>query len=598
MTRRMLGVSSRLLAERRSESRIGRHVVVPSPQCRLSHSEIRRRARDGALTLWSLAVAGALAFVAPRPACAQQDSGTVRLDSAHVSYRTEDIVFVTAGREAGLAVGDTLELLGSDGSVIARGVVMSVAQKTASATLMSSGTRVAVGQLVRFTRHPPPVQVAAAPPPAADTAVAAGVGAPEVAAAAAPAPAADTVAPSPVLVPRRAVNARWRGSLQLDQSASSAGRARAGAPALTTYQTSAGLALSGPLAPWLSFSARTTSRFRSASTGLATLGLTGNSTILYQLEARVAPPGSWWNLSLGRFLPADAPGLGYLDGGRLEVQPAAGQRIGVLAGYAPDVFTMKPSSQVARAGAYWGFTGGKLSGSLSGATEWQWSAIRRTWFSGQGFWSPAPGTSFSLLADVDHGAGWEKFRGLRLTNLSAGARTNLPLGFRAGVTFQSQQALQLFSMAVLGDTFPLPGRLTSWTASLGHDLLGSSVELSAGYLKRTTDPNPTYRGTLTLFSRHFMLAAMAQHSDLFDFGSLVARLPIPLGNTPLTAALGFSSNVVRTPGGVQTLWRYGVEPELGFRLGGGFYASVSGDIGKYAGQTSTYLRAGVSYQLW
>ena len=46
------------------------------------------------------------------------------------------------------------------------------------------------------------------------------------------------------------------------------------------------------------------------------------------------------------------------------------------------------------------------------------------------------------------------------------------------------------------------------------------------------------------------------------------------------------------------MWRYGVEPELGYRLGGGFYASVSGDIGKYAGLTSTYLRAGVSYQLW
>ncbi len=558
------------------------------------------RASGGPIRLWSLSLVAGVALAAPASASAQQDTSATRSDTAHVSYRTEDIVFVTAGRRSGIAVGDTLELLGSAGDVAARAVVMSVADRTSSATLIAPATGVAVGQTVRFTRHAPPVQTAAAPPPAADTGVAAGVPAPAAAAAAPPAPdtAVAIAAPARVPVapplPRRGVYARWRGSLQLDQSASSSG----GQQSLTTYQTTAGLALSGPLASWLSFATRTTTRFRSGSTELATLGLTGNSTIVYQLEARIAPAGSWWNLSLGRFVPPDAPGLGFLDGARLEVQPAASQRIGVLAGYAPDVFTMDPSSQVARAGAYWGFTGRALSGSLSGAAEYQQRQVRRTWFSGQAFWTPGAGTSFSVLADVDRGAGWENFRGLRLTDLSAGVHTVLPLGFRVGVTYESQQALELFSMLVLGDTFPLPGRLTAYTASLGHDLLGSAVEVSAGYLKRTTDPNPTYRGTLTLFSRHFMFVAMGQHSDLFDFGSLVARLPMPLGNSPLTAALGFSSSAVRTPGGAETIWRYGVEPDLGYRIGGGFYASVSGDIGRYAGLSSTYLRAGVSYQLW
>ena len=554
-----------------------------------------RRARRSAGALagrWGLAVAAAALLAAPGPVLAQQDSSAARPDSARVSYRTEDLVFVTAGRAAGLAVGDTLELVASDGSVTGRAVVMSVAQKTASATLLTRGG-VAIGQRVRFMAHPAPVQVAAAPPPS-DTAVAAGVPAGDTTAAPAPPPPADTAPLRPVRPRRGGVYSRWRGTFQLDQSSNTAG----GSQSLTTYQTSAGVALSGPLTPWLSIGTRSTTRFRSGSSQLSTLGLTGNTTIVYQLEARVAPPGSWWNFSLGRFLPADAPGMGYLDGARLEVQPASGQRVGVLAGFAPDVFTMNPSTQVARAGAYWGFTGERLSGSLSGATEWQWSQIRRTWFSGQAFWTPVNGTSFSLLTDVDHGAGWESFRGFRLTDLSAGVNTTLPLGFRVGLSFQSQQALQLFSMIALGDTFPLPGRLTGWNASLGHDLLGASVELTGGLLERSGDPNPTWRGSLTLFSRHFMLAAMGQHSDLFDFGSVVARLPIPLGNSPLTAAIGFASNVIRTPGGDETLWRYGLEPEIGYRLGGGFYASLSGDIGSYAGLTSTYLRAGVSYQLW
>ena len=546
-----------------------------------------------------LSLAAAAGLAVPGTAAAQQDTSATRRDSAHVSYRTEDIVFVSAGRQSGIAVGDTLELLGSDGSVVARAVVMSVAQRTSSASLISPAGAVAVGQLVRFTAHPPPASVAAAPPPAPDTGVAPAAAAPESAAAAAPAPdtgVAGVPAPTPAAapMPRRGVYARWRGNLQIDQSASSSG----GQQSLTTYQTTAGLALSGPLASWLSFAARSTTRYRSGSSELTALGLTGSTTTLYQLEARIAPPGSWWNLSLGRFLPPDAPGLGYLDGARLEVQPAASQHIGMLAGYAPDVFTMSPSTQVARAGAYWGFSGQALTGSLSGAAEYQQSQVRRTWFSGQGYWTPASGTSLSVLADVDRGVGWESFRGLRLTNLSAGVHTILPLGFRVGLTYGSQQALELFSMVALGDTFPLPGRLTEYTASLGHDMLGSAVELSAGYLKRTTDPNPTYRGTLTLFSRHFMLVAMGQHSDLFDFGSLVARLPLPLGASPLTAAVGASSSVMRTPGGGVTIWRYGVEPDIGLRLGGGFYASVSGDFGKYAGLSSSYVRAGVSYQLW
>jgi hypothetical protein len=91
---------------------------------------------------------------------------------------------------------------------------------------------------------------------------------------------------------------------------------------------------------------------------------------------------------------------------------------------------------------------------------------------------------------------------------------------------------------------------------------------------------------------------MGQHGDLFDFGSAMLRVVVPTGALPVTAALSLGSNVTRTPGGAVTLWRYDLRPELGCRLGGGLYASLSADIGRYAGLTSTYLHAGVSYQLW
>ena len=92
-----------------------------------------RSARPHTDGLRSLALVGVLALALPGPASAQQDTSAARRDSAHVSYRTEDMVFVTAGRLAGLAVGDTVELVAADGSVVTRAIVMSVAQRTASA---------------------------------------------------------------------------------------------------------------------------------------------------------------------------------------------------------------------------------------------------------------------------------------------------------------------------------------------------------------------------------------------------------------------------------------------------------------------------------
>ncbi len=524
-----------------------------------------------------------LCAILPRAVAAQQDTTRVQQDTAHVTYQTAEVVFISAGRASGLAVGDTVELLAPDGQVAARAVVVSVAQATSSATLVPPATTATVGQAVRYPRRPP--AVAAAPPPAHDT----GAPVPAVQLAATP----DTT--SPPLPPQPAVartGARWRGSFQLDQFANSV----AGANTITNYQTSASVALTAPLASWLTVNTRTTSRWRNGSTTVS-VPSGNNQTLVYQAEARIEPPGSWWNLSLGRFVPADAIGLGFIDGARLEVRPGASQRLGVVGGFAPDVFTLEPSSAVRRLGAYWGVTTPTLSGSLGGAAEWQSGERRRTWLSAQTFWAPSSGLSFSLLTDLDYGSGWQSFRGFQVTDLSAGLRASLPYGFRGGLMAETHQALQLWALAQMGDTLPLPGRLVGFTASLGRDVLGSSVDVSGSYLKRATDPTPTVRGNLTLFNRHFMVVAMAQHGDLFDYGSLLVRVPV-LAAARWTGALGFTASATVTPQGAQTLWRYAVRPELSWRLGGGLFLSTSADIGRYAGRTSTFIRGGVSYQIF
>lgn len=538
----------------------------------------------------------ALLSARPSPAAAQQDSAAARQDTtaaprdtARVTYRTQEVVFLSAGRAAGLAVGDTVEVLGADGQVAAHAVLVSVARSTASATLIPPNAAVTAGQVVRFAVRPPPVVTAAR---AVDSVPVPGVTIATDTSDTAAAAAAAAAAPAAQPVTAFRTGARWRGSVQLDQIANSAG----GPQSITSYQTNAAVALTAPLASWLTVTTRSTSRWRSSSTSLAVPG--GNSqTTVYQAEARIEPPGGWWNLSLGRFVPADAPGLGFIDGARVEVRPDASQRLGVVGGYAPDVFTLAPSSAVRRLGGYWALTTPALSGSLGGAAEWEAGARRRTWFSAQSYWAPSSGFSFSLLTDVDYGSGWQSFRGLQVTDLSASLRAPLPFGFHGGLSFESHAALQLWNLVQMGDTLPLPGRLSGFTGSIGRDVLGSSVEVSASYLRRTSDPNATLRGTFTVFSRRFMVVAMGQHGDLFNYGSLLVRVPL-FATARWTSALGFAASATVLPSGSQTLWRYGIRPELSWRLGGGFYLSTSADIGRYAGQTSTFIRGGVSYQIY
>ena len=570
-----------------------------------------RALRRGAGTALHACAILALLAVHSLPAAAQQDTTAARdttlsrdtattrdtvgarTDTAHVTYRTQEIVFLSAGRAAGLSVGDTVEVLGAAGAPKARALVVSVAQKTASATLIPADAPVAVGQVVRFTTRAPvmaaPAPVLAAAPPSEPALAAASDTTAAQAVAAAP---YDTTPPPP---PRPMVrNAqRWRGNVQLDQVINSVG----GVSTVTSHQTSAAVALTAPVSPWLTLATRSTTFWRDVSTSLSAPGST-SQTMVYQLEARVAPPGSWWNLSLGRFVPVDAPGLGYIDGGRIEVQPSATQRIGLVGGYAPDLFTMAPSSAVRRAGAYWAVTTPTLASSVGGAAEWQDGARRRTWVSAQSYWTASSGLSFSFSTDLDYGSGWQAFRGFQLTDLSAGVRANLPYGFRGGLSVETNRSLRLWALAQMGDTLPLPGRLIGLTGSLGRQVSGSSVDLSASYLKRATDPSPTLRGTLTVFNPRFMIVAMGEHGDLFDFGSLMVRVPLPLPSTRLGAALGFGAYGTLLPGTSHPIWRTSVRPELSWRLGGGLYLSGSADLGRYAGQASTYVRVGVSYQLF
>lgn len=505
--------------------------------------------------------------MAARPLCAQAPAS----DTTHVTYRTRDVVFVAAGRAHGVAVGDTLDVLLNDTTTLVRAVVLSLAERSASARLLNSDAPVDVGARVRF--YPHPVEVAAAP--AADS-----VPQDTAATAAAVAPAFQPSEP----------RLHWRGGIQFDQYATSAGVA-----GLNSYQSAAGFTLTAPLSRSVEVRIRSRARWRSGP-GATTTGLDGFWNVLYQAEARIGAPSGPFQLSLGRFIPSEMMAIGYLDGAKLDVRLGGSQHVGLIGGFVPTADKLGFSSATSRVGGYWAFGGaGPVSGALGAAADWSQGAHRRTQLAAQGTWRPGSRLSFSVYADADVPAAWDTLSsGIRLTTLYANLYAPLPLGFHGGIGVESHEAARLWEFAAV-DTFPLPGRLQGATVSLGRGIGRASVDVTAGYLQRQGDPSGTWRGTLSVFAGPLAIMATGQHGDLADFGSFLTRIWVPQRSLPVSLSLTGLVSMTRTPGGGVTSWRYSVRPELTRSLPGGVFFSLGCEVAAFAGTTTTDAHAGLSY---
>lgn len=502
-------------------------------------------------------------------------------DTAHISYRTRETAFLTRGRADRLAVGDTVDILGDDGTPMTRAVIVSLAEHRASARLLDADADVRVGQLVRFL---PRAQedTAAAPLPPPDSG---GVALP------AAEPREEPERTANAGMPVRGPPSRTRGGLAIEQYASDAGSGGG----LGTDATIAALDLDVPLGGSAQLLLRGNGRWRGGSSRTLTASPSFRS-LIYQGELRFQPAGGSVSASLGRFVPPGAIGLGYIDGARLEVRVAPGQHLGVIGGFVPRIEDLQPSTETRRAGLYWAFGGGgRMEGSLVAASDWGGGTRRRTEIAGQAFWRAVARTTLSAYWELDLPAG--SVSGTQLTTLSASLQSQLPLGFHAGLSLEAHEPIQIWNPAIPPDTtVPLPGRLTGASVNLSHDVAGFYVDLSAGLLKRVGDARATTQGSLTASRGFLFLTALAQHGDLMDYESAMMLFRLP-GSLPFSASLGTAVSLTRTANGGMTFVRYSVRPELSQYLGGGVLASVGGDIGRYAGRSSVWLHAGVSYRL-
>lgn len=532
---------------------------------------VMERARRRALRWFVIAIALC------HPPTAQAQS-----DLPRVTYRTREIVFITAGRAERLGVGDTIAILAANESVLTRAVVISVAEHRASAHLLDPDADIGVGQRIRFSPRAL-ADVAAAPLAAPDSG---GVGLPPAGAAASgPGDAEITTARL------RGPPLRTRGGLAVEQYASDAGNGGG----LGSAATIAALDLEVPLGGAAQFLLRGNGRWRGGSS-MALTASPSFQSVVYQGELRIQPAGGGWGASLGRFIPPGAIGLGYVDGGRIDVRVGGGEHLGVIGGFVPRIEDLQPSTETMRAGAYWSTSGGgRFDGSLIAAADWGGGMRRRTELAGQAFWRVLQRASASAYWELDLPAGTST--STQLTTLSASLQCVLPLGFRAGVSLEAHEPIQIWNAAVPVDTtVPLPGRLTGASINLSHDLSGFFIGVSGGALKRVGDARATTQGSLTLSRGLLFVTALAQRGDLMDYESVLGQIRLP-SSLPFSATLGAAASVTKTANGGMSFVRYSVRPEIAQYLGSGVLLSVGGDIGRYAGLSTVWLHAGVSYRL-
>ena len=521
----------------------------------------RRRATLRSAGRWALC---ALLLI-PASAAAQTETP----DTVRVTYRTREVVFFAAGRQQGVAVGDGIDvLLDSTGRRVVHAVVLSTAQRSSSARLLDPSATVPGNARVAYIRRPvmTPTILALASP---DTG-------------AASADRDTTPVQLPVAhTPGRVVS----GGLHLDQFSSNAGAG------FSSGQTTLGVAVDVPFGAALTFRMRTTSRYRSVSSGVTA---NRSTTIPYQLEMRIEPPGGRVRASLGRFLASDALALGYLDGVRLEVRPGPQVRFGLAAGLVPDPVRLQFSTVTKRFGGWWGLQGNSAFGTVSLAADWANGALRRTIVGVQAVWSPAPRVSMSLYGDVDIAPGWDTTRsGGQLTSLFGNVRLPLPAGFRFGIGAETHSSVRLWETAA--DSFALPGRYVGASASLGHDVGRVAVDLSASALQRTDDPTPVLRGMLTLSRGPFFLVASGEHGPLADYYYATGRIIVTPAASTVSLAIGGFYGLTLVQAATLRIQRYSVRPDLSWRLGRGLLLNLGGDFGRYSVLTTTYLHAGVSY---
>ena len=306
-----------------------------------------RKASKAARAVAILALTAVLALFAA-PAAAQEGP------AISVRYLSADTVYLDAGRAAGLAEGERLEVV-RDGAVIAVLEVVFLAEHSASARRIESADGERDGEVRagdRVRRLP-----GAPPPPALETADEPAPPPPSTTGRRRPAPPPPARRPATRLL--GTVTADWEGFAD----GGDAGR--------DWQRTRLGVRLHGrdlgglPLDLRVRLRTEEVDRDRPFLSGL--VPESDSRDRLYELNLSWDPPEGLWAVRAGRLGTSPYAGIGYLDGALGEVR-LDGVAVGAFAGRRPTIDELGLDGDGSKVGAYFRLFPG---GGFDGPRRWQ-----------------------------------------------------------------------------------------------------------------------------------------------------------------------------------------------------------------------------------
>ncbi len=266
----------------------------------------------------ALAFAGC--WLASLPTAAAAAPPATRADAFTVTYRSATSVYVSAGRAAGISVGDRLAVT-DRGQTVAELEVAFVAEHSSSCRILNETRAVKVGDRVASLRGGAPRPEAALPPPARPTST------PPAGVPGAPAAPSGVRAPAPM--------ARVSGSASVGWSnfRDGTGSGRHVEERTARYGFSFREVGGHPLEMVVRGSNRQALRDNIRATVLPN---DERRDRLYEASLAWTPPGRPFSARAGRLGAHPFTTLGYLDGVLGELRPTGAVQIGAFGGRRPD----------------------------------------------------------------------------------------------------------------------------------------------------------------------------------------------------------------------------------------------------------------------
>jgi hypothetical protein len=256
----------------------------------------------------------------------------------------------------------------------------------------------------------------------------------------------------------------------------------------------------------------------------------------YEVSLAYDNPDSPFGFEVGRIIPKDMAGLGYLDGVMLTNRPADGWQVGVLAGTRPDWRTSDFQTTLQKYGAFVGFESGdraatRVEVKLAGVGEYHDSTVSREFLYVRSSFHQEKKLDIYGTAEVDLNRDWREQKtgeSVSLTALFLRARYRLKEDMTVGLGYDTRKNFYTYEIRSLPDSLFIDASRHGARANVETRLPGDyRLHADVGIRGMGTKDDPTYFFSAQCTKSGFMGSRTRAALRVFGFKS-----PYALGTNP------------------------------------------------------------------